>query len=172
MARNFQRSGRPTDKAWLKIPSSSLSITSAGTVIAAGVLNFTGPGTILRVRGDILFAFGGVTVALDEMTFAMGLGLVSSDAAALGATAMPDPAAEADYPWLWWKEFSMFSTFAIDGTGTDHSGQLQVRIPVDTKAMRRVKPGQTLVLTGQYVDVVGTPPVRWMVSGFRVLIGT
>ena len=121
MARNFG-SGRRTDKAWLPLQGTSAALTSDSTAIVGGPLSFVGPGTILRCRTNFIVAFGAATVALDDVAVCLGLGIVSTDAAMLGATAMPDPHDEPDYPWLWWKDVHMFSTFAIDGMGTDVSG--------------------------------------------------
>ncbi len=164
--------GRKQLKAWLAIPGGSRDLTSVTTTIAPGNLTFTGPGTILRVRGDMWLAFSATTTALDQAEVTFGLALVSADAAVLGSTAVPDPGGDPDFPWLWWKSVSMFSTFVIDGTGSDNSGQLMLRIPVDTKAMRRFKPGTALAFVAQYGDTAGTPALRWHQGSMRVLIGT
>jgi len=42
---------------------------------------------------------------------------------------------------------------------------------VDSKAMRVVKPGQTLVVVTQYVNQSGNPQVSANMSPFRVLVG-
>jgi len=116
-------------------------------------------------------AFNATTTALDECKIVLALGMISTDAFSLGSTAVPDPAGEPEYPWLWWKSLQMFSPFVIDGTGSDDSGALILRGEMDVKAMRKIKPGQTLTWIAQYVDITGTPSVQLSMGQTRVLLG-
>jgi len=88
----------------------------------------------------------------------------------LGFTAVPDPSAEPEYPWMWYGQVQMFAvtTLAIGGVGAGYSQLLEV----DTKAMRKFKPGETLAMVGQYVNVSGNPILRIQSGQTRVLIGT
>ena len=99
-----------------------------------------------------------------------GLALLSTDAVTLGATAVPDPSAEPEYPWIWYGQASMFAmtTLALGGNATAFSELLTI----DSKAMRKVKPGETLTIVGQYVNVSGNPAMRVASGQTRVLIGT
>ena len=170
MARNFA-AGRRTDKQWTSVTSQGNNFTADGTSIASGGLDFTEAQTVMRCRGSALCAFNAATTALDEADITLGLGIFSTDAFNAGSASMPDPAGEPDYPWLWWGVFQMFSPFVIDGTGSDDSGALIHRLEIDTKAMRRVKPRQTLGWIAQYVDQTGTPSVRLSFAQTRVLVG-
>ena len=173
MARQIRGSGRRTDKQWGFMPSGVTSLTTATTVIAPGGLSFSEPGTIMRCRGSMFLGISAATAAGDEAKVAFGLALVSTDAFDAGSGSMPDPAAEPDYPWLWWTQETIFSPFVIDGTGSDDSsGRVAIHIPIDTKAMRKVKPRMTLAMVSQYVDISGTPALRWATNAVRVLVGT
>ena len=98
----------------------------------------------------------------------LGVGIVSSDALAVGATAMPDPAGEPDYPWLWWYPMLLCSGVASDTVGLYPRGW---NINVESKAMRKVGPRQSVVLLAEYVGISGTPD--YDVGGsIRFLVGT
>ena len=171
MPRRFPSRARTIDfKAWLAIPAFNDSLTGDNTFVTAA-LSFVGPGTILRTRGRILLAMNPSGKAADDsVKITFGLGLVSTDAFTLGATAMPDPAGEPEYPWLWWDEVNLRSMIAT--TNESGFGPENRELIVDTKAMRKVKPGQSLTLVIQYANITGTPIVNSEVSQFRTLIGT
>ena len=161
--------GRTIDfKQWTAIPGGSLNLSANGTSGGPGLLAFSIPATILRVRGHVHVAMlaGGLT-ATDEAEVVFGLGIFSSDAVALGSTALPDPSAEAEYPWMWYGEATMYSPNADFG-----DPRIQVHIPIDTKAMRKVKPAESLTMVAQYVNSSGIPGLRVIYSQLRVLIGT
>ena len=161
--------GRKIDfKQWTSIPGGSLNLSSNSTVGGPGLLAFTAPATILRVRGHVRVAFlaAGLT-ATDEAQVVFGLGLFSSDAVALGSTALPDPSAEAEFPWMWYGEATMYSPNADFGDPL-----VSVHLEIDTKAMRKVQPGKSLAMVLQYVNASGIPGLRVIYSQLRVLIGT
>ena len=162
------RPGRTIDfKQWTFIPGGSFDFTAAGTTGGPGSLGFTQPGTILRIRGLVRVAFlvTGIT-ADDEANVVFGIALVSTDAAA-SSTSLPDPSQEPEYPWLWYGEAIMYSP------NQDFSDpMIQLELPIDSKAMRKFKPGQSLIPVAQYVDTQGTPGLRVIYSQIRVLIGT
>jgi len=105
----------------------------------------------------------------DEMTLTWGLGIVSSDAFAAGVAGMPDPAGDVGYPWLWWHSMHLFSYVAA---GEEAFGVTAQRAEVDTKAMRRIKPDQTLLMLCQVSNVVGAVAVDITFGQLRVLVGT
>ncbi len=106
----------------------------------------------------------------DEMILTWGLGFVSTDAFASGVGAMPDPAGEVDYPWLWWGQMHLLSLEANTQPGA--WGITAQRLEVDTKAMRKFKPGQSLAWILQIGGSVGAPSVELNFGLTRVLIGT
>ncbi len=162
-----RREGRTIDfKSWDAMPSVSAQLTADGSTAVAG-LAFTSPATILRCRGSLLYSLDESQQVNDKMKVGLGLGIISSDA--FTASTLPDPSGEAEYPWLWWHEVQLGSDLAV---GINNLGQNVARIDLDTKAMRKIKPGQTLTLVTQYVDLTGTPVLDQQQGQIRVLIGT
>ena len=163
------RPGKTVDfKQWTGIPSGSQDQAGNGTFAGPGILNFAVPGTILRIRGFIQISMlaSGLT-ALDEVLLTFGLGMFSTDALAVGLTALPDPNAEPEFPWIWYGGVVMTSPNADFG-----DPMINQRLEVDSKAMRKFKPGQGIAVVGQYVNGAGNPGVRVSMSQIRVLIGT
>ena len=158
--------GRTIDyKQWSFIPAIELSSAAAATISGAS-LAFEEPATILRCRGELVVALDGVAAgASNGVTF--GLGIVSTDAATLGATALPDPGAEPNFPWLWWHDAELISNAVEANEQSDITSA--VRVPIDTKAMRKMKPGESLIMVVQTDSAI---TVDILLSRIRVLIGT
>jgi len=125
--------------------------------------------TVLRFVGELLVVptGGGTFAAADAARVTVGLGIVTTDAATVGSSAMPDPADEPDFDWLWW-----YSTLVAWEDPTTPGQELggTSRVPIASKAMRKMKPNMSVVILGQYVDVGGTPPVSVHANG-RFLVG-
>ena len=166
--RVLTRPGKKIDyKQWSATPSIRLGVTTDTTVVG-GSIGFTFPATILRARGSIVATLEAPIAAGDMAKFTFGLGIISTDSFTAG-TSVPDPAGEPDYPWLWWTEFALTTEVA---TINDSFGLHSHRVEVDTKAMRRVKPGQSLAWILQRADIAGDPPATVHIAQTRVLIGT
>jgi len=169
MARNFGRSQR-MPKHWERIGSSALiGFTGDATGLAANPLDLPEAWTCLRLIGEYIIAAAATTiVAADFASIAVGIGVVSTDAATLGASAMPDPAGEPDFPWLYWAShsFSFLTTSDPEPSGAAGS----VRKAFDVKSMRKIKPRESLVMVAQYTDVTGAPPLNWGHGITRVLV--
>ena len=156
-------------KEWSEVPALITAVSAAGTVAGAS-LGFARPATILRVRGFVQAQFDTTLQLADRMLLTFGLGVVSTDAFAVGAMALPDPGAEPEYPWLWWGQIFLLATQAnVPGQSW---GPDAMRLEVDSKAMRRIKPGQSLVWAVEISIVVGAPVVDILFGQTRVLIGT
>jgi len=82
--------------------ASAVTLTGDSTALFTGQLVAATRFTVRRIRGTITCFLESTLAAADECRVAFGIALVSSDAAVLGATAMPDPAGEPEFPWLWW----------------------------------------------------------------------
>ncbi len=163
------RPGKKIDfKSWSSLLSVVQSISSDSTVLGSS-LAFAIPATILRCRGQIAVGMDESKQVNDTCKLAFGLAMISTDAFAAGAGSVPDPAGEADFPWLWWYEVHLNNFVAA---ASESGGLYQVRIELDSKAMRKVKPGESLAFITQYVDITGAPIVDLLQSQIRVLIGT
>ncbi len=170
MARQF-RTPR-MEKNWNGLPSGTLNMAAEGTFLAPGFLSFLANSTILRVRGE--FTIGpdtnGTIASDDKCKIACGLGIFSTDAVNAGGGSMPDPNAEPEFQWLWYLSAAM--TFG--GTFTQEQlteGGSFKRVTIDSRSMRKVRPGQSLAFVFQYVDVSGTPPIDINLGVLRVLVG-
>jgi len=164
------RSGRKIDfKQWGGIPSLSLEVNSDGTN-SGGSIAFLEPATILRVRGHVMAAFDESKQVGDEILVTFGLGIISSDAFAAGPTAFPDPAGDIEYPWLWWGQMSLESY--VTTNDEEAWGTSRQILQVDSKAMRKVKPSESLVWVVQTGGAVGAPVTVINFGLTRVLIGT
>ena len=167
--RVYTRPAKKIDfKEWVGIPSLSTAQV-ADTTVLGGSLAFAIPATILRVRGAVQAAMDSTMQIADEMEITWGLGIISSDAFAAGAGSVPDPAGEIEYPWLWWGTMFLRSEIAA---GLNNWGTSAQRLEVDTKAMRKVKPGQSLAWILQTSATVGAVAVNMDFHKSRVLIGT
>ena len=160
--------GPRRQKIWSAIPGINLALTGAGTSVGGG-LQFASADTILRCLGEYLVINTGTITGGDAATISVGLGVVSADAFSdVGASAMPDPGSEPQYPWLFWAEHKLFYPSA--GAPLADSGNLSVRQRIDVKSMRKMSPRQTLAVVVQYADVSGTPPIQVLFGQTRVLI--
>ena len=165
------RRGRTIDfKQWSFVPAVGLLVTGNGVFLGASLV-FAVPATILRIRGNVILAFTQDVVIGDEMNLTFGMAVVSSDAFTAGAGSMPDPAGEPEFPWLWWSDTFLRQERPV-ATDSSAWGLSAQRIEIDSKAMRKVKPGESLAMVFQTSASVGAPPVEVDFQRIRVLIGT
>ena len=167
------RFGKKIDfKQWTVLPGKSVSHTTDGTNIAStGGLAFTSPSTILRVRcPEILQYFDESRQVGDGIVLTYGLGVVTTDAVAAGDASMPDPQSEPEFPWVYWTQVTLRGeiTSMVEAEGTS-----SVRLrDIDSRAMRKMHPGQSLVWVLQRTGAFGAPVTLVTVADTRVLIGT
>ena len=167
------RGGDRQRLVWQGIPAGSLSLTGDSTNLPPGVFSVGTTQTVRRVRGEILIGMEGTIAADDTARITIGLGVFSTDAVTLGATAVPDPASEPEYPWMWYNS----STFRAPGALTNATwvsgsdGAASMRITVDCKAQRKMKARESLIYVVQYVDISGAPPMSVEFGTHRVLVG-
>ncbi len=165
----MSRPGRRIDyKQWAGIPSIALELAVDSTQLG-GALHFTAPATILRCRGEVLASFDETKQAGDRMKVSVALGIIPSDTYTLGLTAVPDPGSEPEYSWLYWNEFWLE---AYEAAAEEAEGASVHRLSVDTKAMRKVRPGEALCWIVQFSNASGAPVTNVQTAGTRVLYGT
>ncbi len=163
----FNRNTRMT-KEWNGIPGGTAIFTTNATAILGSLASLVA-NTVLRAIGEYVIAPTVAPAAADHCIVTVALGVVSTDAAALGATAMPDPFDEPEYPWLYWANHDLFFGDASMESG---SAAASVRREFDVHSMRKLKPGQSCALVAQYVDVAGAPPVTLSMGQVRTLFAT
>ena len=120
-------------------------MAAAGATIISS-LSFEDPGTLVRARGSIDFqplSFG----ADLEITGAFGMGMVSAEALGIGVTACPEPFSDAD--WGGWMVWTLFSYVLEVQDATGLIALANVRIEIDSKAMRKVEPSSALIFIAE-----------------------
>ena len=140
------RQGRRADYEWAQFGDSVVGANIAENAVVIGItfLTATVPLTVVRIRGSILAQLD--ASAIDERVMVQfGIAVVSLPAATAGAGSVPSPVTEATYPFIWRGELSM-SSLAEAAVQPDMLGN---RITVDTKAMRKMKSTETLVLVAE-----------------------
>ena len=160
------RTGFPRkDKSWTGLLFSTLLLTADSTNLAGSLVagEFV---TIMRMIGEYLISPTVAPAADDAVVISVGFGIVSTDAFAAGAGSVPDPAAELEYPWLYWAEHPL--SFDLSAAFTSVAGA--VRHSYDIRSMRKLKRGQSLARVVQYSNIGGNPPVTVHMGGTRVLI--
>ncbi len=102
--------------------------------------------TITRIRGQISLYLDLVTAAGDGFSGAIGLGIVTADAFAIGETAMPGPFSDPEWNGWIWHEF-----FTLRGVAAQSSGENIARnatadrqITIDSKAQRIFRSNEVL----------------------------
>ncbi len=162
-------SGTRQKKEWNGLGTSSVNMTANGTFIA-GTLAFAIPGTVLRIIGEYTISPTGSIVDGDRAIVSVGIGQFSTDAVALGATAMPDPEDEPEFPWLYYKSHSLVYRGASTVGNELSAGSL--RQSIDIRSMRKFKPRESFSVVLEYDDLAGTPAVTFQMGVMRVLFGT
>ena len=153
-------------KQWTAVPAFNNGFTSNATAVGGG-LGFTDADTVLRIIGEIGGFSSAAPVALDSCILTWAIGVFSTDAFAVGSTAMPDLASEPEYPWLYWYQAQFrFSTTALEAA----EGSAAFRLGIDVRSMRKMKPRETLGFIYQYQDTGGSPPVTAYNTQCRVLL--
>ena len=99
--------------------------------------------TIVRTRGLVAFYNESANAIGSGWFGAVGIGIVSDQAFAAGATSMPGPLADEDWDWIWHSYFDVRAISATIADGVNAFSCAQ-RIVIDSKAMRKIGPNETL----------------------------
>ena len=89
--------------------------TSSVAIVGNGLVALLDGLTLVRTRGIIQLVLTAAASPLDGFRGAFGICIVSEDAFGIGATAVPDPVADAGWDgWLWHQFYSLMQpiTFA------------------------------------------------------------
>ncbi len=137
------RSGRRGTYDWGGFVFGSTTLSS--TQVILGSLVDIEAITIVRLRGEILIK-GTPDAIADDAVVGLGMIVVSDASAAVGGVSVPGPIADLGAPWVWHR----FVSLAAGSTGLlgDDLGSV-VRVMVDSKAMRKLGPAESLILVGE-----------------------
>ena len=121
------------------------AITGDGvTFLGSGIILSTETqATIVRLRGSLVAYLTATSAANDGFHCAIGVGLVSDEAFAVGVASIPGPLTEADNEiWMYHRFFDIHSPTA---TLASADVSQSVAFEVDSKAMRKWDDDKTLV---------------------------
>ena len=157
--------GRKT--AWIEGPGTFTDNgVSAGTgnyVMGLGSQALADGLTLVRTRGVVELVLGSNGAAGDGFTGAVGVGLVTAQAFAAGAAAMPTPVAEIEWSgWLWHEQFSLRAGVAAD------SSRPHLNLKIDSKAMRKLGVEEVLFMSVE-ITLIGAATME-VTGGCRMLI--
>ncbi len=160
-------------KEWGDGPISTAvqSATAAGTTLISGAQQSLQAQTVLRIRGELTLWVEAATSIGDGFTaFTAGIGMVNDEAFLTGATAVPTPSGDPDWPgWIWYYAGSALISRSV--TEVEEGGPLgAVRIPIDSKAMRKWGLNQDVFGAVSLVAEVGTATISFVMRT-RLLAG-
>ena len=167
-APRFARSLR-RKTSWSAGPRGHAQQTAAGTtVFSVTAVAGSDALTIVRTRGEFTAWLSAVAAILDGFQqIGAGICIVSENAAGIGITAIPHPLADIAWDgWLWYWTGTLQSANA---SGASLAGPGMVRIPIDSKAMRKIKETDVIVGVFESISEVGTPTVQMNMES-RILV--
>ena len=141
-------------------------VTSSGALIVGAGASATDDGlTLVRTRGSFDMQIADTAGISDAIIGAMGIGIVTAEAFAIGITAVPSPITDDVWDgWLFHQYFG-YSPGLIISTTLVSAGY---RIPVDSKAMRKLDFGDTIFFGLETVET-GTVVLNVMANS-RLLV--
>jgi len=125
---------------------------SDGTTAATGkvlwttgvVLSSVVKATIVRIRGQFAAYMNSASVAGSGFKGAVGIGITTTAAFTIGATAIPGPLTELDWDgWMYHRIFDVRTITATLADGVNAVGVVD-RFEIDSKAMRKFDEDMTL----------------------------
>ena len=121
----------PENDESITLGTTAKQLWNTGIALTSG-----GKATIVRIRGDLSVFLTSVAADGDGFSGAVGLGIVTADAFAIGPTACPgaftDPAWDG---WMWHSYFYVFGPSQAAAEGAQPAAVQ--RITIDSKAMRK-----------------------------------
>jgi len=154
--------GRPMVKHWTSLVVLNQAITTTQAIFATAALEHGEDATLLRSRGEFIFV-ATPNAGADFDVIGIGLIVVQSAAVTVGGAAVPGPINDGDADWLW-HQFVPLDAGGASAADPNAIG-LFARVTVDSKAMRKVRTDQTIILvaelsTGNFTDVAFSGGVR------------
>ena len=146
--------------------ATALSATGEAVLGSGIVLNTEDKSTIVRLRGFCEVVLEAVANIGEGFHCAIGVGLVTTQAFAIGSTAMPDPL--DDVFWDGWMYHRFFDLHASTATISDGVNTGRIAWEVDSKAMRKWGANEVLAAKVSGIEI-GTAQIEVFFDS-RVLI--
>jgi len=165
--RGFQRAAQRRPTFWegaviQALPSVAGVASTVSAVVTEANLENTPNATVVRVRGNYGWSVAG---ANGSGVCALGIMLVNSPAFAVGIGSLPTPITDIGSDWLWW------DSFGWDNVGTVGDGPvLAGQRTIDSKAMRKTKLNQDLVLIVEIAGLGASAGIATIAAALRVLL--
>ena len=173
-AGRFTPRGRTTSRrrtSWVVGPGSSiLTLSGAGaTLWNVGAQSLQDGITIVRIRGEVFLEQVTATSVGDGFqAYTLGLCIVNENAFGIGVTAVPAPVTDISWDgWIW--HHSGAAIDSLETTEVARGPGSAIRIPIDTKAMRKFKSTDVLIGVVEMGTEVGTANVQ-LTAASRVLV--
>jgi len=147
-SRSRGRLGSPRETLWVRVDAVDATFTAVGgTILTASNAAFLAlrPFTIIRQYYEIQIR-SDQAAAIEQQNFAYGVAVVSDQAAAIGVTAVPTPNTDSGSDLWMLHQF----IFGQESNLTDRS-QPARQMEVESKAMRKVEDGQTILTIGEFM---------------------
>jgi len=153
---------------WLDLQPVAVAFTAGGGTVLFSLTTeelALRPFTVVRTR-LLVSILSDQLAASERQVGAIGLAVVSDQAAAIGVTAVPTPITDLESD-LWFVHQLLYSdtTFASGIGFTDTSSEVY---PIDSKAMRKVEDGEDIVVVGELSAAVSQGFA--LVAGGRMLV--
>ncbi len=145
------RSQRQT--LWSEGPYGHNGASSASKVAFGTAQTSSGGVTIIRIRGHYQVYCNAVAAVSDRVRWGLGIGIITSDALAVGAVAIPGPLDDIDWGGWMWHETGWVGGIAFFGPGV-------IQGVIDSKSMRKIKPNESVVGMLEVADEDGTVVVQ------------
>jgi len=137
---------------WQEGPFGQIAVTATEAVVfPTGQAAQVDDLTLVRTRGELLAYLTVAGGAANEgFRCYFGICIVSENAAGVGISAIPTPL--SDIAWDGWLVHHTFNVREV-GTALADSLTQQVRIPIDSKAMRKMHQTDTIVAVLQTTEI-------------------
>ena len=151
---------------WTAFANAAIGL-AAGTATGFLLGVATQAETVMRIRGEILAVLDQTGLAAnDRVLAAWGVMVMPAGSVAGGVIVSPQTNGEAD--WFAYGSIPLFAETA--GADANVLGVLSGRQTIDSKAMRRMREGEEMVLVFENFDIAGAPAVS-VTFGGRILTG-
>ena len=153
IARSFVRGPRKaTDWSASSVATALVTLAGSSVVLLEIFVPISGGETLIRTRG--FFTYGSDQAAANENIIgAVGIGVVSEQAATVGITAVPHP--DTDSAWGGWLWHHYFAARIEVGSAVGFDPLMQQNIVIDSKAMRKVGDSERLVVVVENSSATG-----------------
>jgi len=127
------------------------TFTGSGvSILGSGIITTFGEETLARTRGLLDVQLTSSTSAGDGYFGAVGIGIGTSAAFAVGAGSLPSPITELGWDGWLWHQFISVHEDSADGQG---GGAAHQRVEVDSKAMRKLNTDETFFAMAEVVEI-------------------